>query len=75
VSKRAFLAAGRTVAAAAVWSRGLRRRPQVVEFKQGNIRKTDQAAYDSPPWNGNRREWELALANRNQYQNEYKRIR
>jgi hypothetical protein len=78
VRKRAFLkAAGGTVAAAAVAGlAGCGERPQVVEFKQGKYQgKTDQAAYDSPPWNGNRREWELALANRSQYQNEYKRIR
>ena len=37
--------------------------------------KPDQKAYDTAPWNGNKRDWELALANRNQSQNEYKRIR
>jgi hypothetical protein len=51
-------------------------RPQVVEYKQGVYQgKPDQPAYASAPWNGNKREWELALANRNQGQNEYKRIR
>ena len=55
---------------------GCGERPQVVEFKQGTYQgKPDEPAYKSPPWNGNKREWELALANRNQNQNEYKRIR
>ncbi len=55
---------------------GCGERPQVVEYKQGKYQgKPDQQAYDSAPWNGNKREWELALANRNQTQNEYKRIR
>ena len=51
-------------------------RPQVVNYKQGTYQgKPDQKAYDTAPWNGNKRDWELALANRNQNQNEYKRIR
>ena len=51
-------------------------RPQVVDYKQGKYQgKPDQQAYDTAPWNGNKRDWELALANRNQSQNEYKRIR
>ena len=55
---------------------GCGERPQVVNYKQGTYQgKPDQKAYDSAPWNGNKRDWELALANRNQSQNEYKRIR
>ena len=55
---------------------GCGERPQVVEYKQGTYQgKPDQPAYAAAPWNGNKREWELALANRNQAQNEYKRIR
>ena len=55
---------------------GCGERPQVVEYKQGVYQgKQDKPAYDSAPWNGNKREWELALANRSQNQNEYKRIR
>jgi len=51
-------------------------RPQVVSYKQGHYQgKPDQKAYETAPWNGNQRDWELALANRNQSQNEYKRIR
>jgi len=55
---------------------GCGERPQVVDYKQGVYQgKQDKPAYESAPWNGNKREWELALANRSQNQNEYKRIR
>ena len=60
----------------AVGVAGCGERPQVVNYKQGTYQgKPDQKAYDTAPWNGNKRDWELALANRNQSQNEYKRIR
>jgi hypothetical protein len=74
VIKRAFLmVAG---ASLAVGLAGCGERPQVVEYKQGVYQgKPDQPAYASAPWNGNKRDWELALATRNQNQNEYKRIR
>ena len=43
---------------------GCGERPQVVNYKQGNYQgKPDQTAYETAPWNGNKREWELALAN------------
>ena len=72
--RRAFLAV--TGAAVGLGLAGCGERPQVVEFKQGVYQgKPDHPAYASAPWNGNKREWELALANRNQNQNEYKRIR
>ncbi len=52
------------------------REQQVGEFKRGKYQgKPDTAAYASAPWNGNKQEWEQALATRNQNQNEYKRIR
>ena len=55
---------------------GCGERPQVIDYKQGKYQgKPDDAAYASAPWNGNKKEWELALANRNQNQNEYKRTR
>ena len=55
---------------------GCGERPQVVQYKQGKYQgKPDQPAYATAPWNGNRQEWEQALASRNQNQNEYKRIR
>jgi hypothetical protein len=63
-------------AAVAIALAGCGERPQVVNYKQGTYQgKPDQKAYDTAPWNGNKRDWELALANRNQSQNEYKRIR
>ena len=71
---RALLAVSAAAIALAV--AGCGERPQVVNYKQGQYQgKPDQKAYDTAPWNGNKREWELALANRNQNQNEYKRIR
>ena len=76
--KRAFLGvAGASLAAVVVAGlAGCGERPQVVDYKQGKYQgKPDQPAYEGAPWNGNKREWELALANRNQNQNEYKRIR
>ena len=55
---------------------GCGERPQVVDYKQGKYQgKPDTTAYASAPWNGNKQEWEQALATRNQNQNEYKRIR
>jgi hypothetical protein len=74
VIRRAFPALVGAIVALAF--AGCGERPQIVEYKQGKYQgKPDQQAYDSAPWNGNKREWELALANRNQSQNEYKRIR
>jgi hypothetical protein len=55
---------------------GCGERPQVVNYTQGKYQgKPDKPAYESAPWNGNKRDWELALSTRNQAQNEYKRIR
>jgi hypothetical protein len=76
--KRAFLASvGASLAVVvAMGLAGCGERPQVIEYKQGKYQgKPDEAAYASAPWNGNKKEWELALANRNQNQNEYKRTR
>jgi len=70
------LAVAAVAAALGVGLAGCGERPQVVQYKQGKYQgKPDQPAYDSAPWNGNKREWEQALATRNQNQNEYKRIR
>ena len=42
---------------------GCGERPQVVNYKQGHYQgKPDQKAYDTAPWNGNKRDWEVALA-------------
>ncbi len=51
-------------------------KPQVIQYKQGKYQgKPDQPAWDSASFNGNRNEWELAIKQRNQNQNEYKRIK
>ena len=51
-------------------------RPQVLEYKQGKYQgKPDTPAYSNAPFNGDKVAWEKALAQRNQNQNEYKRIR
>jgi hypothetical protein len=72
--RRAFVVL--TGVALGVGLAGCGERPQVVDYKQGVYQgKADKPAYESAPWNGNKREWELALANRSQNQNEYKRIR
>lgn len=63
-------------AAVALVIAGCGERPQVVEYKQGTYQgKPDEKAWAGKPWDGNQKEWELALATRNQNQNEYKRIR
>ena len=51
-------------------------RDQVTVYKQGKYQgKPDQPAWESARFNGNRNEWDLAIKQRNQNQNEYKRIR
>ena len=51
-------------------------RPQVLEYKQGTYQgKPDTPAYKNAPWDGDKAAWEKALAQRNQAQNEYKRVR
>lgn len=51
-------------------------RPQVVNYKQGKYAgKPDTPAYAAAPYNGDRAEWERALATRAQAQNEYQRIK
>lgn len=50
-------------------------RPQVVDYKQGKYQgKPDTQPWANAPFNGNKDEWERAIKNRNQGQNEYKRI-
>jgi hypothetical protein len=76
MTARVSILAAALAAAIALLLGGCGERPQVVQFKQGTYQgKPDEPAYKSPPWNGSKRDWELALANRNQSQNEYKRIR
>jgi hypothetical protein len=70
------LAAASVAVAICAGLAGCGERPQVVQYKQGKYQgKPDQQAYATAPWNGNKQEWEQALATRNQNQNEYKRIR
>ena len=53
---------------------GCGERPQVVDYKQGQYQgKPDQRPWDSAQFNGDQRAWELALKDRAQTQNEYKR--
>jgi len=78
IGKRRFLGLAGASLATAVGAglAGCSERPQVIEFKQGTYQgKPDEPAYANAPWNGNKRDWELALATRAQSQNEYKRIR
>ncbi|CAG1002314.1 hypothetical protein BURK1_02956 [Burkholderiales bacterium] len=50
-------------------------RPQVVQYKQGTYQgKPDQKPYAGAPFDGNHQQWENAMRQRNQTQNEYKRI-
>lgn len=55
---------------------GCGERPQVVNYKQGSYQgKPDTPAYRNAPFNGDKTQWEHALEQRAQSQNEYKRIR
>src|SRR5205823_3561784 len=55
---------------------GCGERPQVINYKQGTYQgKPDTPPYSNAPFNGNRAEWDKAIATRNQNQNEYKRVR
>ena len=74
MSKRHWLALASVAFALAI--AGCGERPQVVEYKQGSYQgKPDEKAWAGAPWSGNQKEWELAIATRNQNQNEYKRTR
>ena len=53
---------------------GCGERPQVIDYKQGKYQgKPDQPPWDSAKFNGNKNDWELAIKQRNQNQNEYRR--
>lgn len=50
-------------------------RPQVVQYKQGHYQgKPDTPPYQGAPFNGDRKQWHDAIRQRNQFQNEYRRI-
>ena len=63
------------VAAAAAFAlAGCGERPQVVQYKQGTYQgKPDSQPWASEPFKGDQKAWELALKDRAQAQNEYKR--
>ena len=62
-----------TVALAALVA-GCGERPQVIDYKQGQYQgKPDGRPYDSAAFKGDQKAWELALKDRAQTQNEYKR--
>ena len=47
----------------------------MIEYKQGTYQgKTDTEPYQQAPWNGDKAAWEKAMTQRNQAQNEYKRV-
>ena len=71
IGRIAAVAAGIAVA---VGLAGCGERPQVIEYKQGKYQgKPDQPPWESARFNGNQTEWELAIKQRAQNQNEYKR--
>ena len=72
--RNALLATGAIAVALAV--AGCGERPQVINYKQGTYQgKPDTPAYNNPPFNGNRQQWEHEIDTRNQAQNEYVRLR
>ena len=49
-------------------------RPQDITYKQGTYQgKPDSRPWDNEPFKGDQKAWELALKDRAQSQNEYKR--
>lgn len=49
-------------------------RPQEITYKQGTYQgKQDTRPWDNDPFKGDQKAWELALKDRAQSQNEYKR--
>ena len=54
---------------------GCGERPQVIDYKQGTYQgKPDTRPWESAPFNGDKVAWENALKQRNQGQNEYRRV-
>jgi hypothetical protein len=55
---------------------GCGERPQVINYKQGKYQgKPDTPPYASAPYHGNKAQWENAVDQRTQAQNEYVRLR
>jgi hypothetical protein len=71
--KRASMSMMAIVCAAVVVA-GCGERPQVITYKQGSYQgKPDTRPWDNGPFKGDQKAWELALKDRAQTQNEYKR--
>ena len=50
-------------------------RPQEITYKQGTYQgKPDTRPWDNEPFKGDQKAWEIALKDRAQAQNEYKRV-
>jgi hypothetical protein len=61
--------------AVGLWLAACGERPQVITYKQGSYQgKPDSRPWDNAPFKGDQRAWELALKDRAQTQNEYKRV-
>ena len=64
------------LAAAALALGACGERPQVINYKQGTYQgKPDTPAFNNPPFNGNKQQWDNAIDTRAQEQNEYVRLR
>ena len=64
-----------TLIALALVIAGCGETPQVTVYKQGEYKgKPDNLPWQSQPFNGNQRDWELAIDGRTRNQNEYGRI-
>ena len=62
------------LALGAVFLAGCGERPQDINYKQGQYQgKPDTPAYSNEPFKGDQKAWEIALRDRAQMQNEYKR--
>ncbi|MBU6484437.1 MAG: hypothetical protein KGJ99_03220 [Betaproteobacteria bacterium] len=62
-------------AVAAIALAGCGERPQVISYKQGTYQgKPDTPPWSGAEWGGNKQKWENAIHQRNQAQNDYKRI-
>ena len=62
------------VTAAGILLTGCGERPQVISYKQGTYQgKPDTPPYSDAPFNGNRQDWDNAIRQRAQSQNEYRR--
>jgi hypothetical protein len=66
---------GRALIALALGIAGCGETPQVTVYKQGQYKgKPDNLPWQSQPFDGNQRNWELAIDGRTKNQNEYGRI-